>query len=364
MGAKRFSDKSALLGRHTPNHCFPSLSVCALRNFKAMGAYDSTLGAYLVGVIMAAILLGVACAQATTYFIVYRKDPLWIKATVVFSLITIWGHQISVTDKMYVNTVTYYPDPSILSDIGWGLIAQTWFHAFTAICVQSFYVYRIYILLKNSWYLPAALFSLSVVQFALSAVYAAKCGSIPTEDIPTLSDLVTGVNSIGAGIDIIIAATMIWILLKHRTGFKNTNSVITRLVVYCINSGLLTSICALGTLIALRVAPKTYIAYPFYFCIGRMYVISLLGSLNMRKGIRMESTDGESERPWESYDVGRCAESITVNKPDVHIRGKSPSASVMVSVEQHTEIATDDGIPTKHMKPYGDLKSYQINGAV
>ncbi|KIY72490.1 hypothetical protein CYLTODRAFT_417883 [Cylindrobasidium torrendii FP15055 ss-10] len=321
-----------------------------------MGAYDLTLGAYLVGVVMAAILLGVACTQAITYFTIYTNDPMWIKATVIFSLATIWGHQISVTDKMYANTVTYYPDPTILSDIGWGLIAQTWFNAFTAICVQSFYYYRIYILLNKSLYFPGVLFAGSVAQFVLAVIYAVKCGTIPAEEIPSLTNLVTAVNSIGAGLDILIAFVMIAVLLRNRTGFRKTDSVITKLVAYCVNSGLLTSICALGTLLALRIAPNTYIAYPFYFCLGRVYVISLLASLNGRKGIKMESSD--DEQPWESYDLSRRTASTSVGQ-GVSVR-KPGAGNVLVSVERHTDTSPDF---TKSYEE-GDRKANHIGDAI
>ncbi|KIY68391.1 hypothetical protein CYLTODRAFT_489771 [Cylindrobasidium torrendii FP15055 ss-10] len=300
-----------------------------------MGAWDLTLGAYLVGVVLAGFLLGVACTQATTYFTIYPNDPVWIKGTVVFSLLTIIGHQISVTDKMYVNTVTYYPDPSILADIGWGLIAQTYFNAFTAISVQSFYYYRIYIMLNKQWHFPATLMAASIVQFVVAIVYAVKCSTIPASEIPSLTDLVTAVNGISTGLDILIAGTMISILLKNRTGFKKTDGIITKLasdipicseVTYIVNSGLLTSACALGTLLALRLGPETYVAYPFYFCLGRVYVISLLASLNARRGIKAETTNEKSN--GESYDLSYRGTGG---------QGRGAASNVLVSIERHVD---------------------------
>ncbi|KAL1742270.1 hypothetical protein HDZ31DRAFT_66137 [Schizophyllum fasciatum] len=296
-----------------------------------MGQWDLTLGAYLVGVVLSAFLLGVACTQAATYFQIYTKDPWYIKFVVAFSLIT---------TLVYVNTVTYYPDPTILADIGWGLMAQTYFNAFTAITVQGFYFYRIHILLnKNIWF-PAILSALSFTQFVVAIVYAVRCSTISTDQIATkLNNLVTAVNSIGAGLDIIIAITMVVVLLRSRTGFRQTDTMITMLVAYIVNSGVLTSACALGTLLALRVGNggQTWVAYPFYFCLGRIYCISLLATLNTRRRLRASSSNSRDEDYALSY---RGAASTGGNTS-----GTRPpqQGSVLVSIERTAMSDNKDG---------------------
>ncbi|KAL1719024.1 hypothetical protein EV715DRAFT_263629 [Schizophyllum commune] len=298
-----------------------------------MGQWDLTLGAYLVGVVLSAFLLGVACTQAATYYQIYTKDPWYIKFVVGFSLLT---------TIVYVNTVTYYPDPTILADIGWGLMA------FTAIAVQGFYFYRIYILLnKNIWY-PAILFVCAIV-------YAIRCSTISTDQIATkLNNLVTAVNSIGAGLDIIIAITMVVVLLRSRTGFKQTDTMITMLVAYIVNSGVLTSMvvcscivlsaCALGTLLALRVGNggQTWVAYPFYFCLGRstsrFYCISLLASLNTRRRLRTSSSGSRDEDYALSYRGGPSSTGNTSGN-----RAPNQQGSVLVSIERTAMTDNKDG---------------------
>ncbi|KAL1666637.1 hypothetical protein GGF50DRAFT_50267 [Schizophyllum commune] len=326
-----------------------------------MGQWDLTLGAYLVGVVLSAFLLGGAFLVAATYYQIYTKDPWYIKFVVGFSLLTTIGHQISVTDKMYVNTVTYYPDPTILADIGWyEFQAQTYFNAFTAIAVQGFYFYRIYILLnKNIWY-PAILSALSFAQFVCAIVYAIRCSTISTDQIATkLNNLVTAVNSIGAGLDIIIAITMVVVLLRSRTGFKQyvlrqshpsgtlqlistprTDTMITMLVAYIVNSGVLTSACALGTLLALRVGNggQTWVAYPFYFCLGRIYCISLLASLNTRRHLRASSSGSRDEDYALSYRGGPSSTGNTSGN-----RAPNQQGSVLVSIERTAMTDNKDG---------------------
>ncbi|KAL1760170.1 hypothetical protein FB107DRAFT_245752 [Schizophyllum commune] len=330
-----------------------------------MGQWDLTLGAYLVGVVLSALMSITAFLEAATYYQIYTKDPWYIKFVVGFSLLTTIGHQISVTDKMYVNTVTYYPDPTILADIGWGLMAQTYFNAFTAITVQGFYFYRIYILLnKNIWY-PALLLHPVCLRYRLRhslvskaamfvpgfAAEALRSSTISTDQIATkLNNLVTAVNSIGAGLDIIIAITMVVVLLRSRTGFKQTDTMITMLVAYIVNSGALTSMavfscivlsaCALGTLLALRVGNggQTWVAYPFYFCLGRIYCISLLASLNTRRRLRTSSSGSRDEDYALSYRGGPSSTGNTSGN-----RAPNQQGSVLVSIERTAMTDNKDG---------------------
>jgi len=52
------------------------------------------------------------------------------------------------------------------------------------------------------------------------------------------------------------------------------------------NTGLLTSICAVASLVSITAAPNTFYYIGFFFCIGRLYCNSLLAALNVRKNIR------------------------------------------------------------------------------
>jgi len=59
--------------------------------------------------------------------------------------------------------------------------------------------------------------------------------------------------------------------------------MINRLMLFVVNTGVLTSCCAVASLIALVASPATLIYASFYFCIGRLYTNSLLATLNARQ---------------------------------------------------------------------------------
>ncbi|KAG1879085.1 hypothetical protein F4604DRAFT_1752822 [Suillus subluteus] len=49
--------------------------------------------------------------------------------------------------------------------------------------------------------------------------------------------------------DVIVASSLCYLLAISRTGFSSTDSLITKLMVYIINTGCLTSICSMVAVI-------------------------------------------------------------------------------------------------------------------
>ena len=58
--------------------------------------------------------------------------------------------------------------------------------------------------------------------------------------------------------DTLIAAVLIALLLKHRSGFRKTNSIVHRLAVYTLGTGLVTGLWIIVGLIGSVVVPDTF----------------------------------------------------------------------------------------------------------
>jgi hypothetical protein len=56
--------------------------------------------------------------------------------------------------------------------------------------------------------------------------------------------------------------------------------------VFVVNTGILTTCCAMAALVSLVVSPKSLIYAAFYFCIGRFYTNSFLATLNARQSLK------------------------------------------------------------------------------
>ncbi|KAF9062694.1 hypothetical protein BDP27DRAFT_1451609 [Rhodocollybia butyracea] len=96
-----------------------------------------------------------------------------------------------------------------------------------------------------------------------------------------LKGLSITVNALAAAGDILIAGILSFLLQKSKTG---SDSMLNTLTLYAVNTGMLTSLCAVASLIV--AAPNTFIYIAFFFCMGRLYTNSLLATLNARKSIR------------------------------------------------------------------------------
>ncbi|EGO27269.1 hypothetical protein SERLADRAFT_413740 [Serpula lacrymans var. lacrymans S7.9] len=290
-----------------------------------MAALDNTFGAALIGVVVSATLYGVTCVQTWYYFGQYPNDTWYIKLLVmpfppvpfppliphlrlppsssrtpyiksssrtqvrfsIASAIIKFPHH---TIPVYTYLVTNFGDPAALGDLVWSLIVEVLFNGFTALMVQSFLAMRIWRLSGKSWIATGAVMILVFGEFGCVLAYVGKALELETfAQLGTLKDLSMTVNAVAAAGDVLIAAILCTLLQNSRTGFRRSDTIINKLILFSINTGLLTSICAVASLISITAAPTTFIYIAFYFCLGRLYCNSLLATLNARKGIRGES---------------------------------------------------------------------------
>lgn len=71
-------------------------------------------------------------------------------------------------------------------------------------------------------------------------------------EVPKIANVSRSINVLGVASDVAIAVTLIFLLQRSRTGFKRSETIINRLILFTINTGLLTSMCAIMSLISVR----------------------------------------------------------------------------------------------------------------
>jgi len=112
-----------------------------------------------------------------------------------------------------------------------------------------------------------------------------------------LKGLANSSGILAAICDVTIAAILIYFLIQSRRGFSRSDTIIRKLIAFTLSTGLLTSLCALCTIIALSLAP-TKLIYGFFFAnLSKLYSNSLFATLNARDAIQERSTfrtDGTS----------------------------------------------------------------------
>ncbi|KAG1908135.1 uncharacterized protein F5891DRAFT_991692 [Suillus fuscotomentosus] len=257
-----------------------------------MGTADNTFGAFLIGVVVSAALYGVTCLQTWYYFSRYFSDPWYTKLLVGAVFVSDTTHQALITHTVYTYLVTDFGNASDLEKLVWSLSVEVLFNGFTGFMVQSFLAKRVYHLSNKNMIITASVMSLVIAEFVIVIIYVAKAVGLTTfAQVPQIRSLSMSINAIAAAGDILIAVLLCTFLQRSRTGFRRSDTMIKKLMLFTINTGLLTSVCAMMSFISIAVWPDTYIYIAFYFCVGRLYCNSLLATLNARKGVRRDSCD-------------------------------------------------------------------------
>ncbi|EIM85530.1 uncharacterized protein STEHIDRAFT_158158 [Stereum hirsutum FP-91666 SS1] len=243
-------------------------------------ALDNTMGVMYVGIVLSGILYGMTCLQTWYYFQeYYATDTFWIKLLVVMVCLFDTVHQalITHTDEFLFS----YPESE----------AEVLFNGLLALLVQGFFVMRIYRLSNQNIYLSGGVGILVLTQFLLIIAYTAQAFELKTyvELNTKLHELTLSINAITAATDVLIAVILCTMLHSSRTGFKRSDTMITKLIIFTVNTGLLTSIDAICGLATGAAYPNTFIYILFFFALGRLYANSLLASLNARRSVRAAS---------------------------------------------------------------------------
>lgn len=114
-------------------------------------------------------------------------------------------------------------------------------------------------------------------------ILAFKAGTF--DRVPATSAVTSTVVALATAIDIIITLSLCVLLHKARTGVRSSETMINRLILFVVNTGMLASLCSTGSFISGLVAPETQLYAAFYCSMGRLYTISFLATLNARRSM-------------------------------------------------------------------------------
>jgi hypothetical protein len=260
---------------------------------------DNTFGAAFIGAMVAGFLLGVSCLQAYMYFST-QSDTAITKYLVGMVVLFDVVHQALISHTVYYYVVTNWGSEAVLATVVWSLLAEVLFNGFAAFCVQSFLTWRIWALSKKMW-ITSIVACLVLAEFGCVITF----GVIALIRVRTFEDLAAdlkglsiAVNALAAAGDVLIASVLTFLLQTSKTGFQRSDTMLNKLTLFAVNTGALTSLCAVASLISILAAPNTFIYISFFFCMGRLYTNSLLATLNARKMIRnagenIQTTSGQ-----------------------------------------------------------------------
>ncbi|KIK55627.1 hypothetical protein GYMLUDRAFT_833171 [Collybiopsis luxurians FD-317 M1] len=286
---------------------------------------DNTMGAMLLGILVSAILYGISLVQAYYYFNRYRQDKWYMKSLVGATILLDTVHLSFIIHTIYHYLITQYYDNEQLNIMIWSVLAEAIPTGVTGGLVQTFYTLRVWRLSKRNYILAVFIMIIVLAQTACGTAWVIISLQLSTfQELLGITGLTISINALSTTADVTIACSLCYLLLKSKTGFKHSDTMINKLIIFVVNTGLATSVCAVASLICLIASPRSLLYAPFYFCIGRLYTNSLLATLNARKGIRNGSEESTDHMMVSLSQVSRDQTAITSSKvsrtPNIAIR--------------------------------------------
>ncbi|KAI0029254.1 hypothetical protein K488DRAFT_88895 [Vararia minispora EC-137] len=181
--------------------------------------------------------------------------------------------------------------------------------------VKIYFGIRAYRLSKGKLYAPCIIWAMSVAQFALGfnvrfsrlstlipslflSIFSVPLRMFQMTDLKNLGSASLG---LGAATDIFTAMVLCYYLHTMRTGYRRSDSLINRLIMFSVNTGALTSACSLSVLIVYQLLPTNFVFISLYFILCKLYSNSCLATLNSRSMVNGYSTDRDESITFGSH---------------------------------------------------------------
>ncbi|KAF8173852.1 hypothetical protein K438DRAFT_1980720 [Mycena galopus ATCC 62051] len=235
---------------------------------------NTTIGPYGIGVLVSYILFGVATAQTYIYYTRFPADSPKVKALVAFVWACEMGFTVCIGWELYVYTVIGYGrqeviiEPSLAKPLDMAFV----FDGLTAACVQSFFSFRIYLLSKKKPYIPILISILTLLRLLacfMLFVEGVKATSMANFKLQW-QWFVTALSCVSTANNWTITATLCRLLHNHRpNAYKKTSALLNKLILWTIETGMLTSASAIVTVACSITMPGNFIYFSFYILEAR-----------------------------------------------------------------------------------------------
>lgn len=305
----------------------------------------STIGASFIGFAASSVLLGVICSQTWTYLNRYPLDTWFYKSLVAMLTTMTIIDQAFIGHAVYIYAISDWGNPlALLKPPLWTLILQVTVGSVVGFIVKSCFAMRVYRFSQHNMAVTAVIIVLAIGQLAAACLYTVRAfQSSALIDVSKLK--VVGIVSLALGVatDMATAGALCYFLRGLKTGYSKDDSLVNRMTLYAINTGVLTSAVSLACLILYDLMPDNFIFMGFYFVLSKLYVNSFLATLNTRRVLRGRGTDNEATTMPTFLMVGK----MTKHDPDADIEMlPSPSSRLTpshleVGVEREVTVSRD-----------------------
>jgi len=270
----------------------------------------NTLGAAFIGNLIAGVLYGITCTQAYRYYREKNRDSKLFRWTILLLLMLDTVHIAMISHATYFYVILNYGNFLSLTIPNWSIIAPIYVSCISDFIIRTIFGKRVWFLTNRNKFLGFAICSTAIITPVFGFVCATRAFAIGTflnfHRIAYLFYLGLGSGMVA---DLFIAGSLCYTLSKGRTGFKKTDNLLNVLIRYSVNTSLLTCVCAMASFISYALWPDTFIYISIYVSLSKLYLNSLLATLNSREylsdkiqgviGVPLSNLSGHS---WKVFD--------------------------------------------------------------
>ncbi|KAJ6548771.1 hypothetical protein B0H19DRAFT_1265565 [Mycena capillaripes] len=248
---------------------------------------NTTIGALQIGVLVSYMLFGVTTTQTYIYYSRFPEDSRKLKALVGFVWWCELAHALCIGHSLYVYTISDYLQPALLlAAAPKSLETTSIFSGLISACVQGFFSYRIYSFSRKLC-IPILIWALSFLRLLGNIViFVAALGmkSLPGY-VEQWQWLHTSIWSTSTANDLIIAATLVVLLRNQSTNVhKRTAALVDKLILWTIETGVLTSASGVIALICFVTMKTNFIWMVLWVISARRDVLEFPSGKPQRKG--------------------------------------------------------------------------------
>jgi len=247
--------------------------------------------ALLGALAFSAIVWGNTLAQAFSYFAGRWKDAYLLKLFLLLCLL-LTTLQLA-TLCYYVNFVLItcrLPEKRSLAPTVSKVMIANYIHYFLTFLVQSLYAIRLWFVSHHKLVVVGPVLLLSTTQLISGIICNVPIAMADNalEVYNKFSHIFQTTSSVTALFcDIFIALSMVYFLQGRKSAFRNMKTVLHRITIYSVNTGIVTSLFAfLALVLWLSTPPLSFLWTLFYYPSGQVYVNLVFTMLLARRRLR------------------------------------------------------------------------------
>ncbi|KAK0205388.1 hypothetical protein DFS33DRAFT_1274294 [Desarmillaria ectypa] len=291
-----------------------------------------------------------ALRQVIYFFNHYRRDRPLIKAGIIICLVT--DTVCTISDESYVFDQYWYRHNdcrgTILSDI-----------SLLELNAPMDNFWDTWAWNVNIGYHVACIISVSPQAAGLVATAAAQIMYPQYAERYKGRVYVTVWLIASAVCDVCIAVSLSFQLRRMNPTFQESKRVINRLIGSVISTGTVSTIVAIVILIVFLKMPMTNVSTGVAFCLGRLYSLTMLYSLNKRNALRAEGSSGHSSGRQDRA-VNFNAELFSTVGIHVHRTARIDISEAGREREPSSSHSAVSGVPATKAS-YADTEAYPLH---